>query len=102
MGRGALGVPLTILIEFAPVRSNGVSSGPPPVVDFLPVVAVVVVGLIAWRVYVDACARFARGHPVVLRIGALQIDSPRAWGIACFLCCVVFVPYYLALTASSR
>lgn len=84
------------------MRTYSPSTGPSLILGIVPVVAVVVVGAIAWRVYIDASNRFARGHLVVLRIGALQIDSPLAWAIACLLCCVVFVPMYLILTANSR
>ena len=93
---------LALLITFASMRATGHSSGSLLILGILPVIAVAVVGAIAWRVYVDASNRFARGHPVVLRIGALQIDSPLAWALACLVCCVIFVPIYLVLSGSSR
>jgi hypothetical protein len=84
------------------MRTVGPTSGQSLILGIVPVVAVVVIGAIAWRVYLDASNRLARGVPVMFRIGALHIDTPLGWAIACLFCCVVFVPIYLSLTSNDR
>ncbi|MBV9604279.1 MAG: hypothetical protein JO027_04200 [Solirubrobacterales bacterium] len=63
------------------------------------------VPLLAWLaaclwVYRDAEANVAAGTPVYLQIGALRIDTPEAWAVACSVLLFVFMPLYLAARKS--
>ena len=45
-------------------------------------------------VYSDAKSLADRGTPVTAAIGALTIDTPVKWSVACLLLCELFPPVY--------
>jgi len=53
-------------------------------------------------VYSDANERLARGIPVVVTIGPLQIDTPTTWFVACVVAWIAFFPVYLIARANAR
>lgn len=63
--------------------------------------AVVVIVLDGW-VYVDARRRSNARRPVVASIGALVLETPIAWLLACLLLWVVFFPLYLVARSNSE
>jgi hypothetical protein len=64
-------------------------------VALVPIVVLVVALAIDIWIYEDAKAQADRGMPVVLSWGALRLETPTAWIIACLLVWIVFVPLYL-------
>jgi hypothetical protein len=49
---------------------------------------------VAW-VYQDAGHHVADGEPVVLRAGAVRVETPAAWAALCLVLWVFFFPLYL-------
>jgi hypothetical protein len=70
-----------------------VATTPPGLVPAL-VLLFLVLGTDVW-VYLDAAGQRDAGEPVVLAIGALRIETPGAWLIACLLLWVIAFPAYL-------
>jgi len=66
---------------------------PPGLVPAL-VLLLAVLATDAW-VYLDAARQREAGEPVVLAVGALHIDTPGAWLVACLLLWVIAFPLYL-------
>jgi len=65
-------------------------------VELVPIVVVfVIIGTGIW-VYADAKARAGQGHPVVLSIGSIRLDSPEVWAVVCLLLWIICFPLYLA------
>jgi hypothetical protein len=64
----------------------------PALVPFLAIVVIVAIDL--W-VYLDAKRHVEHGAPVELTIGALVVDTPAAWFLACLILWVIFLPLYL-------
>jgi hypothetical protein len=57
------------------------------------VVAAVILCADLW-VLIDARGWSRQGTPVVFHFGPLTIATPEAWGLACLLLFVIFVPIY--------
>src|SRR5262249_36174683 len=70
-----------------------VASTPPGLV-LAVVLLFFLVGTDAW-VYRDAARQRDAGEPVVLVVGALRIETPEEWLIACLLLWIVAFPLYL-------
>ena len=65
-------------------------------VEMVPIIVVlVIIGTDLW-VYTDARTRAEHGHPVVLSVGSIQLDSPQVWTVVCLLLWIFCFPLYLA------
>lgn len=65
----------------------------------IPVLVVLVLLAIDLWVYTDAKRCAAEGTPVVLRMGAVVVDTPTAWFIGCLVLWIIFFPLYIASRA---
>jgi hypothetical protein len=62
---------------------------------FVTLVAVIILVILDWWVYVDAQARKRARNPVEVQLGAFEIDAPQLWLAGCIALFVVFFPLYL-------
>jgi cytochrome c oxidase assembly factor CtaG len=53
-----------------------------------------IIGTDVW-VYFDESTQCERGTPVVFRFGALRLDRPAEWVVACTVMWIIFFPLYL-------
>ena len=60
-----------------------------------PLVLLLVVLAVDAGIYVDAERHVAAGEAVTFRLGALSVETPTAWLIACLVLFVAAVPAYL-------
>lgn len=63
--------------------------------SLLPLLPICVILVTDVWVYLDDRAQCERGTPVVFTFGALRIDAPADWVIACTLFWIIFLPLYL-------
>ena len=61
----------------------------------VPVLVVFVILAIDLWVYADAKQRADQGAPVVLRIGAVVVETPATWFVGCLLLWILFFPLYM-------
>lgn len=60
-----------------------------------PLVLLLVVLAVDAAIYLDAERHEAAGEAVTFRVGALTVETPSAWLIACLVLFVAAVPAYL-------
>jgi hypothetical protein len=61
----------------------------------LPIFVLAVGLAIDFWVYSDAKAHEERGRPVVFSAGALEVNTPTAWFLACLLMWLLSLPLYI-------
>lgn len=63
--------------------------------SFVPVIVIAVIVATDLWVYLDASRCDREGTPVYLRIGAVNIQTPAWWFLACLVLWIFFFPMYL-------
>ena len=63
-------------------------------------VLIVILGTDLW-VYADAWKRSERGNPATLSIGALDVNTPAVWFVACLVLWILFFPAYVVTRSQS-
>ncbi len=61
----------------------------------VPVLVVLVILAIDLWFYADSKQRANQGAPVVVRIGALVVETPATWFVGCLLLWILFFPLYM-------
>lgn len=62
----------------------------------VPVFVVLVLVSVDLWVLADARKWARGGTPVVFRFGALRVETPESWFVACLVLWVLFFPIYMA------
>ena len=90
-------LPTDAAARFLPCSAR-VNPGRPATVCWMTwipiVVLLVIIGTDLW-VYTDARKRTERGTPVALSIGALEVNTPTGWFVACLILWILFFPAYI-------
>ena len=65
----------------------------------VPVLVLLVILAIDLWVYDDAKQRADQGAPVVVRIGAFVLETPKTWFVGCLILWIIFFPLYMVSRA---
>jgi hypothetical protein len=64
-----------------------------------PVLVLLLILAIDLWVYADAQQRAHEEAPVVVRIGAFVLETPKTWFVGCLLLWIIFFPLYMVSRA---
>lgn len=96
-GTAQLSLPTDATARFLPcsARVNQGRQLPFCWMTWIPIVVLlVIIGTDLW-VYTDARKRTEGGTPVALSIGALEVNTPTVWFVACLILWILFFPAYI-------